>query len=50
VEQGESLTPLRAASFALIWAGVGVFAFAAWRRSRSARAAASAAAAVQEAA
>lgn len=34
---GESLGPLRAASFGLIWAGVGVFAFSAWARSRGGR-------------
>jgi chloramphenicol-sensitive protein RarD len=31
---GEAFTPLRAASFAFIWAGVAVFAFGAWRRTR----------------
>jgi chloramphenicol-sensitive protein RarD len=48
VLQGEAFTPLRAASFALIWAAVAVFALAAWRRSRpelvAARATAAAAA------
>ncbi|HEY8003201.1 MAG TPA: EamA family transporter RarD [Phenylobacterium sp.] len=34
VLQGEAFTPLRAASFAFIWGGAAVFAFAAWRRSR----------------
>lgn len=34
---GEPFTPLRAVSFAFIWAGAGVFAFAAWRRARAAR-------------
>ena len=34
VMQGESFTPLRAASFVFIWGGAAVFAFAAWRRSR----------------
>ena len=34
VEGGEPLTPLRIASFALIWAGVALFAFGAWRASR----------------
>ena len=34
VVQGESFTPLRAASFVFIWGGAAVFAFAAWRRSR----------------
>ena len=34
VEGGESLTPLRAASFALIWLGVVMFAYGAWRKSR----------------
>jgi chloramphenicol-sensitive protein RarD len=34
VAQGESFTPLRAASFVFIWGGAAVFAFAAWRRSR----------------
>jgi chloramphenicol-sensitive protein RarD len=36
VLQGEVFSPLRGASFALIWAGVAVFALAAWRRSRPA--------------
>lgn len=34
VAQGEPLSALRAASFALIWAGVAVFTWGAWRRSR----------------
>jgi chloramphenicol-sensitive protein RarD len=34
LRQGEPFTPLRAVSFALIWAGVAVFAWAAWRGSR----------------
>jgi chloramphenicol-sensitive protein RarD len=34
VEGGESLTPLRAGSFAFIWAGVLVFAYGAWRKTR----------------
>jgi chloramphenicol-sensitive protein RarD len=34
VVQGESFTPLRAASFVFIWGGAAVFALAAWRRSR----------------
>jgi chloramphenicol-sensitive protein RarD len=34
VSQGESFSNLRAASFALIWAGVAVFLFGAWRRTR----------------
>lgn len=33
--QGEAFTPLRAASFAIIWVGAGVFAFGAWRRLRA---------------
>ena len=33
---GEAFTPLRAASFAFIWAGVAVFAWGAWRMSRRA--------------
>jgi chloramphenicol-sensitive protein RarD len=37
LSQGEPFTPLRAASFAFIWLGVGVFAFGAWRRARSVR-------------
>ena len=37
VEGGESLTPLRAASFGFIWAGVAVFAFGAWRKTRGLR-------------
>lgn len=39
VEGGESLTALRAVSFAFIWAGVAVFAFGAWRKTRALRAA-----------
>jgi chloramphenicol-sensitive protein RarD len=35
VEQGEALTPLRACSFAFIWAGVAVFALGAWRKGRA---------------
>jgi chloramphenicol-sensitive protein RarD len=31
---GEAFTPLRAASFAFIWAGVAVFAWGAWQASR----------------
>jgi len=34
VAQGEAFTPLRAASFGLIWAGAGVFAWGAWRNAR----------------
>ena len=34
VAQGEAFTPLRAVSFAFIWGGAAVFAFAAWKRSR----------------
>jgi len=34
IAQGEVFSPLRGASFALIWAGVAVFALAAWRNSR----------------
>lgn len=34
VLQGEAFGALRGVSFALIWAGVAVFAFAAWRKSR----------------
>ena len=34
VAGGESLTPLRAASFGFIWAGVAVFAIGAWRKTR----------------
>ena len=33
--QGEPFTPLRAASFAFIWAGAMVFAFGAWRRLKA---------------
>jgi chloramphenicol-sensitive protein RarD len=40
VEGGESLTPLRAISFGFIWAGVTVFAFGAWRKTRGLRASA----------
>lgn len=39
--EGEAFTPLRAVSFGFIWAGAGVYAFGAWKRSRAlARAAA----------
>ena len=34
--QGEAFTAARAASFAFIWAGAGVFAWEAWRRTRAA--------------
>ena len=34
VAAGEAFTPLRAAAFGFIWAGVAVFAFGAWRRMR----------------
>lgn len=34
VASGEAFTPLKAAAFAFIWLGVGVFAFGAWRRTR----------------
>ena len=34
LEAGETLTPLRLASFAFIWAGAFAFAFGAWRKSR----------------
>jgi chloramphenicol-sensitive protein RarD len=37
VEGGEPLTPLRAASFGLIWLGVAVFAYGAWRKTRALR-------------
>ncbi len=33
-EEGESLTPMRLASFGFIWAGVAIFAWAAWRKTR----------------
>jgi chloramphenicol-sensitive protein RarD len=39
VAQGETFTPLRAASFVLIWAGAAVFITGAWRAARQARAA-----------
>lgn len=35
--QGERFTALRAVSFAVIWLGVAVFLFGAWRRSRAVR-------------
>jgi chloramphenicol-sensitive protein RarD len=38
LSMGESLTPLRLASFAFIWAGLAAFAFGAWRASRRAMA------------
>jgi chloramphenicol-sensitive protein RarD len=34
VEGGEPLTPMRIASFGLIWVGVAVFAYGAWRAGR----------------
>lgn len=34
IAQGEAFSPLRGVSFALIWAGVAVFALAAWLKSR----------------
>ncbi len=37
VENGEAMTPLRAFSFVFIWAGVAVFAYAAWRKFRAQR-------------
>ena len=40
VEDGERLTPLRLASFALIWAGVAVFAARPWLERRPSVAAA----------
>jgi chloramphenicol-sensitive protein RarD len=33
-EEGEALTPLRAASFVFIWAGAGLFAYGAWRAAK----------------
>jgi len=33
--QGEAFTPVRALSFAFIWAGAAVFLYGAWRRSRA---------------
>lgn len=35
VAMGEAFTPLRAVSFVFIWAGVAVFAFGAWKASRT---------------
>ncbi|WP_372781039.1 EamA family transporter RarD [Phenylobacterium sp.] len=35
VTQGEAFTPVRAISFIFIWGGAAVFAYGAWRRSRS---------------
>ncbi|RAK57249.1 EamA family transporter RarD [Phenylobacterium deserti] len=35
LSQGEPFTPLRALSFVFIWGGAAVFAWGAWRRSRS---------------
>jgi chloramphenicol-sensitive protein RarD len=35
VATGEAFTPLRAASFVVIWSGVAVFAFGVWRGSRA---------------
>jgi len=34
---GEALSPLRLLSFGFIWAGVAVFIWSAWTRSRAAR-------------
>ena len=34
VALGEAFTPLRALSFGFIWAGVAVFAYGAWKRTR----------------
>jgi chloramphenicol-sensitive protein RarD len=34
VVMGESLTPMRIASFVFIWAGAATFAVGAWRASR----------------
>ncbi|CAN5570434.1 EamA family transporter RarD [soil metagenome] len=39
VALGEAFTPLRALSFAFIWAGVAVFAYGAWKRTRGVAAA-----------
>lgn len=39
VAQGEPLSPLRGVSFVLIWAGVAVFGYGVWRKSRTALAA-----------
>lgn len=39
VAQGEPFSPLRGVSFVVIWAGVAVFAYGVWRRSRTALAA-----------
>lgn len=38
VTQGEAFSPLRGASFALIWAGVAVFGYGVWRKTRTAMA------------
>ena len=35
IAQGESFTPVRALSFAFIWAGAAVFVYGAWRAARS---------------
>ena len=35
VAQGEAFTPLRALSFVFIWSGAAVFAYGAWRRTRT---------------
>jgi chloramphenicol-sensitive protein RarD len=34
VALGEAFTPMRALSFVFIWAGRGVFAYGAWKRTR----------------
>jgi chloramphenicol-sensitive protein RarD len=39
VAQGEPFSPLRGVSFVLIWAGVAVFAYGVWRKTRTALAA-----------
>lgn len=40
VVEGEPFTPMRAASFALIWVGAAVYAYGAWRKTRGVRLAA----------
>lgn len=40
VVEGEAFTPMRAASFGLIWVGAAVYAYGAWRKTRGVRLAA----------
>ena len=35
LSQGEAFTPMRALSFAFIWAGAGAFVYGAWTKGRT---------------